>query len=1063
MDGSELVFADGVLTIAGETTLNYTYNVTTGMVDTNDAGINFQVMDGKIYFRGATELHTHDVDSLITEVVPPTCGTAGYTDYICQHCGYLYSDDETDPTGEHDYEVDEYYEWPSCSAEGNGVYACTVCGDTYEGSIPATGEHQYPYYPSSTTATCTEGGINTYICYECNNHTITEEVGPLGHDINTWFGLIETVKPATCTESGIGLYTCQRCQLNVENEIAATGHNMVNGDIDFETHTCVATCNNGCGTTETISTLGMKADPYEFTISGEETLTGEIVANANENYTYYKVVLPEGVTEGYLTIVVNSDNSYCYFVEANEKYDSQYGTMFEMQSDGTYLLAVSTNYGEETITVTATFEKAVVPNKGETAEKAVQIEFPNEAHTSTGTFWYYYQASAGKLTINVTSGTATSIKYGTDAENMVEYTGTFNSEDWTTYYILVESDEAVEIVLDYEAPVGTMDNPLSIVVGQNNVVSTNGGWATFYASYNASANGTLTINFDSETYANVVIYVGTHPYQMQTPVTNGTTIEASAWTTYYFGITTSDWAPVEFTITASFEEAGPEMPEPDGDIGNVIGSIDVTTSDTYGYHDMYTYTADKAGKYTFAVPVGVGFYSKTQYDAWGPAEIDFNEAVGGYVTVTLEAGEAYSFYVGAFTKDTWTIDVYYAEAHTHDFKIVASEDSTCTVKGFIAYECSCGENYVETLELAAHTETEIPMVRPTPSKTGYTAGVECSECGTIIKAPVAINVTEKENGKKEENTELRIMSASLTLQENVSMNYKVLIANGYNYETAYMVFVFLGNEYVVTNNYYEMSEDRFVFNFNKTNPQFMNENIAAYLYAETSEGEYTVVNLAEYSVKQYAVNQINKGDADLTTVISDVITYGAAVQQYLGYKTDELVTDAVASAGCTLTPTAFAGITGSVAQKADVGTVEATTAWKSASLSMGSTTELVVKFAAASANDLEGLKIKVVVDGYDEPLFFDASKCSSEVNSNGDTRYVFNLGVVRAYEFANKITFTFERDGAQVGGTLEYSINTYLQNNYQKTEADGFNANTINVIKALYTYGASVAAYSANN
>ena len=547
---------------------------------------------------------------------------------------------------------------------------------------------------------------------------------------------------------------------------------------------------------------------------------------------------------------------------------------------------------------------------------------------------------------------------------------------------------------------------------------------------------------------------------MYTSVTDGTTIEVSAWTTYYFGITTSDEAPVEFTITASFEEAEagtPEAPTPDDNVGDKIGSIEVTTSDTYGYHDMYTYTADKAGKYTFAIPVGVGFYSKTQYDAWGEAEIDFNAANGGFVTVTLEAGEAYSFYVGAFTKDTWTIDVYFVEAHTHEYTIVASEDSTCTVKGYIAYECSCGDNYVETLELAAHTETEIPMVRPTPSKTGYTAGVECSVCGATIKAPVEIVVVEMSNGTSTSNTVYRIASASLTLQENISVNYKTIITEGYNAETAYMVFEFLGVEYIVTESRYSLSEDRYIFNFNKTNPQFMNENIAAYLYAETAEGEYTVVNVAKYSVKQYCEKQLAGDDAGLKTVVSDVLTYGAAVQVYLGHKVDELITDIVKADGYTLTPTGFTKITGCDKQKVVTGNVEADTAWKSAALSMGSATELVAKFASNSS--LEGLKIKVMIDGYDEPVYFDANECTYEYNDNGELRYIFKLGIVRSYEYDNKITLTFERDGVQVGGTLEYSINTYLQKNYTKTSLGDA---TINVMKALYVYGSSVANYFSN-
>ena len=1112
MDGSELVFADGVLTIDGETTLNYTYNVTTGMVDTDNAAINFTVRDGKVYFKGATELHQadhaeHDASIIPTyETFAPTCSEAGYTEYYC-YCGYSFKvEGEPALGGECDWLFTGYdeYNMPTCDIEGLANYECLVCGATkqetayhrilsfvsdVEGQAPTCTEYGYSIFAcywcdametrkvapkhsydkdteNSVTPTCTTGGKDVFICSGCGD-SYTEELPANGHNFNYWWGY-EIVTPPTCTEDGENLYTCYNCGATETGAEPATGHRWINGEINTDTHTAVQTCGNGCGSTQTVSTLGWEEDPITITIPGSFT------ANVNK-WVYYTFTH----VEGYVTFTFESDNNYNVNAMIKDtREEGAYATQYfwggetwtaELMADATYVLAISArDENDFEVAVTSTFVEADVPDVGEVPEKPIEMEGLNYGYASTGKVWYTIEVPiAGTVTITV-DGSAV-VSYGTDPSVLTAYSAPFTCEyAYTTYYILVESEAEATIVVNAEAPKGSTENPYDLIIGENVINVTTDTWYIL-PIYNA---GTYTFTVNS---ADVSFGYGEFPsYPAMTFCSGELSYSTDANPkfmyngNYYFLFNSS------LTITVSYSAPVIEPEEPDDEVGENIGSIEVTTENTYGFNaesdevdnPFFSYTADKAGKYSFYAPAGLGFWSKSSFEIGlgSQPEIGFyDNEYGYYVTVELAAGEVFEFTVGSTTKDTWTISVYYAEAHTHEYTIVASEDSTCTVKGYIAYECSCGENYVETLELAAHTETEIPMVRPTPSKTGYTAGVECSECGAIIKAPVAINVTEKENGKKEENTEFRIMSASLTLQENVSMNYKVLIANGYNYETAYMVFVFLGNEYVETNNYYEMSEDRFVFNFDKTNPQFMNENIAAYLYAETSEGEYTVVNLAEYSVKQYAVNQINKGDADLTTVISDVITYGAAVQQYLGYKTDELVTDAVAAAGCTLTPTAFAGITGSVVQKAEAGTVEATTAWKSASLSMGSTTELVVKFAAASANDLEGLKIKVVVDGYDEPLFFDASKCSSEVNTNGDTRYVFNLGVVRAYEFANKITFTFERDGEQVGGTLEYSINTYLQNNYQKTEADGFNANTINVIKALYTYGASVAAYSANN
>ena len=42
----------------------------------------------------------HDMEMT---VYPPTCGERGYTNYICKNCGYSYTDDYIEPTGNHEY------------------------------------------------------------------------------------------------------------------------------------------------------------------------------------------------------------------------------------------------------------------------------------------------------------------------------------------------------------------------------------------------------------------------------------------------------------------------------------------------------------------------------------------------------------------------------------------------------------------------------------------------------------------------------------------------------------------------------------------------------------------------------------------------------------------------------------------------------------------------------------------------------------------------------------------------------------------------------------------------
>ena len=84
--------------------------------------------------------------------------------------------------------------------------------------------------------------------------------------------------------------------------------------------------------------------------------------------------------------------------------------------------------------------------------------------------------------------------------------------------------------------------------------------------------------------------------------------------------------------------------------------IKVTTTDTFGFFDLYTFTATESGAYTFTVPAGLGVYSKAQYDVYGPAEVDFmDNADGATFTVSLAAGATYEFYVGSTTKSDWVL------------------------------------------------------------------------------------------------------------------------------------------------------------------------------------------------------------------------------------------------------------------------------------------------------------------------------------------------------------------------------------------------------------------------
>ena len=105
--------------------------------------------------------------------------------------------------------------------------------------------------------------------------------------------------------------------------------------------------------------------------------------------------------------------------------------------------------------------------------------------------------------------------------------------------------------------------------------------------------------------------------------------------------------------------------EEDTEPGLVAGEneILVETTETYGYADEYTFVAaDGEGKYTFNIPAGLGFWSKSSQDSnpYSDPEVGFySNENGATVVVELAANEEYVFYVGAINKGQWLISYSY--------------------------------------------------------------------------------------------------------------------------------------------------------------------------------------------------------------------------------------------------------------------------------------------------------------------------------------------------------------------------------------------------------------------
>ncbi|MBQ6430778.1 MAG: hypothetical protein IJJ99_02745 [Oscillospiraceae bacterium] len=280
-----------------------------------------------------------------------------------------------------------------------------------------------------------------------------------------------------------------------------------------------------------------------------------------------------------------------------------------------------------------------------------------------------------------------------------------------------------------------------------------------------------------------------------------------------------------------------------------------------------------------------------------------------------------------------------------------------------------------------------------------------------------------------------ICSAKLILDENINVVYSV--ANAEFYINPCMVFTMNGHTSTVTD-YTVDADGRYQFVFSGVTPQCMGDNISATFHGGMGGQDYTDT-IASYSIRQYCVNLLGSSSNNVTlqTVLSDLLTYGAAAQQYAHYRTDALVT-----AGLNLTPSVFTGMTADAASFS--GKIATGLDWVSASLILSSNPGIRFTFAA---DTVVNLSVRVSVNGKEQTF--------TTFSSANGLYYVDYYGV-SATEFGDSVSASFYRSGRKVGKTLLYSFNSYI---YQMKDSEDTALKAL--VRALYLYGESAKTYSA--
>jgi len=248
-------------------------------------------------------------------VTAPTCTVKGYTTYTCA-CGDTYTADEVAATGHTEATREEDRVEASCGVDGsyNLVTYCSECNEVIKAEsvkIPATGSHNYAteVEGSRIDATCKATGSVTMKCGCGATETVVLPIDDSNH-VNK---VQVEAKAPTCTETGYEAYEyCTACDYTTYKEVAASGHDMVSGEVVAPTCEAdgytVYTCSKGCGTTENRDVVAKKGHDYASEVTLEPTCNSQGIVTYtcknDKSHTYMSTIPAVGHKD-------NNKDGYC--------------------------------------------------------------------------------------------------------------------------------------------------------------------------------------------------------------------------------------------------------------------------------------------------------------------------------------------------------------------------------------------------------------------------------------------------------------------------------------------------------------------------------------------------------------------------------------------------------------------------------------------------------------------------------------------------------------------------------------------------------------------------------
>ena len=307
--------------------------------------------------------------------------------------------------------------------------------------------------------------------------------------------------------------------------------------------------------------------------------------------------------------------------------------------------------------------------------------------------------------------------------------------------------------------------------------------------------------------------------------------------------------------------------------------------------------------------------------------------------------------------------------------------------------------------------------------------------GSVLRRMINNNISEQQ---------AKITGASVLLGSDLSIRYHLAITDEALLSLGKPSMQFIVGGDVITVKEYQLINGEYVFTLDGIAPQQLRDTIDAIAFA----GETRLCANWNYSIYKNCISLLNKSAEELglsqarydamRELITALLHYGAAAQDYTDYHTDKPILDGTE----TLSP--LDGAPTDTDRLSISNTEKESVYIQSATVRFETDNRLRVKLFIA---DDEKQNVKLFVNGTEIAL--------SSLEALGEGIYRFTSGGILATDFSRVYRITLVLDGTE-HASLEYSVNAYA---YAICESQTASDEMKSLALALYRYGDCAVAY----